>query len=707
MNSSKGVGVLRIKYFLIITLTIFCISICYFCLSYYREFRNFAESNVVKELHFEQSFVENSIQYQFRTSMDNILFIGNLPVVREYISNSKKAKKDNKAVLDVINRPQTNNRTVQSIALLDKNGEYLINSSANGMEPLVANYWIKKYVKDAVHEIIQDVNTLDEKEYNGLARSVLLYSSLVPDSHEFVYIYPVFNYGSKKASDFIGFVLAEIPFSSLLANTQLPKYSKSVIELSEKPIYEKQNFISRNGLVHFNNFFGKQLISVWVNIFYPLEDVEEEILDSILIQVRTNVFISSIIGVSLIICFLFILHSFSKLFWYISQIERYKTVQPAKFIIWEFEKTSNLLHRMKSTINQQLKDIEKRNQNLEQANSEIADANRRLERMNNGLEELVNERTISLQNALELSNNCNNISNVIINQRSMLHDTMSSDEIFQVLIKSIKQFNLKRDFELTYRLEGEPEQSYSCIEDEIEDLNSAVEDSYCFENGCYWFPLVLKEGTGNLIIKSPNTSIETDILTNISVFCRDISSFLDNYILRKRISYWAVTDGLTKLGNRVAYDQKIAHYENSLDEEYGLFLIDVNGLKEVNDKKGHTSGDALLKRVAEKLHSVLDKYEASIFRIGGDEYTAIIEAKYLDNSAIIIQELKDAQDDYDTYVKADRIGICATYAIGFADSRRVPAQMMYKIADREMYMQKQEHYERCFKLYGEIRKPRH
>lgn len=696
---------LKIKYFLIITLTVFCISICYFCLSYYNEFRRFAEENVVKGLYFEQSFVESRINYQFRKALDGTVLASLIPLLKHSFAN-KSVKSNEKLLQAELDTIQRNTQTIFHNALLNERGELLILSSIDNRSPQISNYWDRKLVKNAVASMIEEVK-IKGADYTGDPRGLVLTDMDESENKDIIFIQPVVRKFKGRLPSLEGFILSEIPFSLLLGNATLSEYSKSIIRITDTPVYEKEKFISRSNILQLRDINGKDLLSICVNIFYPIESIESDILNSILIQVRTNIFISSVIGISLIICFLFILHSFSKLFSYISHIERNKTVFPAKFFIWEFGKTSSLLHRMKETIIQQIKDIENRNKNLEKANAEVEEANHKLARMNNSLEELVNERTISLQNALELSKNCNNISSVIISQRAQFTDSMTSQEIFDIIVKSIRQFNLKRRFKLSYRLEGEPEMSYSSIDGEIRELQRPPEDSYCYENGCYWFPLVLKEGSGCLIISSPNTSVETDILTVISVFCRDISSFLDNHILRKRLSYWARTDGLTKLGNRVAYDQKIAYYDSALDQEYGLFLIDVNGLKETNDKKGHASGDALLTRVADKLHQVFDKYHAELFRIGGDEYTAILDARFLDQAPTIQQELVDVQDDYDAYVKADRIGVCATFAVGFADSRKVPAQMMYKIADREMYLQKQEHYERCFRLYGEIRKPRH
>ena len=195
------------------------------------------------------------------------------------------------------------------------------------------------------------------------------------------------------------------------------------------------------------------------------------------------------------------------------------------------------------------------------------------------------------------------------------------------------------------------------------------------------------------------------LIRNISIFCRDASIFLDNRVLRNRLAYWAKTDGLTKLGNRAAYEQAISFYETSLDREIGLFLIDVNGLKEMNDKQGHAAGDTLLVTVSERLKKVFSKYDAQLYRIGGDEFIAILQQEDLDNADRIIEELLAAQDD--PFNPQFRSGIVATFAVGFADSRKVPFEVLYKHADVEMYARKEAYYKKRQEFFGEHRKPRH
>jgi diguanylate cyclase (GGDEF)-like protein len=88
----------------------------------------------------------------------------------------------------------------------------------------------------------------------------------------------------------------------------------------------------------------------------------------------------------------------------------------------------------------------------------------------------------------------------------------------------------------------------------------------------------------------------------------------------------ASIDTLTGLGNRLAFNvmiEEITRRENS-DPTQGTWqigMIDLDGLKQVNDSQGHERGDDLLRAVGEGLARLGDLIRA--FRLGGDEFAVI------------------------------------------------------------------------------------
>jgi diguanylate cyclase (GGDEF)-like protein len=91
----------------------------------------------------------------------------------------------------------------------------------------------------------------------------------------------------------------------------------------------------------------------------------------------------------------------------------------------------------------------------------------------------------------------------------------------------------------------------------------------------------------------------------------------------------ARTDALTRLGNRRAFDDDLgaaiaARAESA--QVFTLVAIDLDGLKRINDSKGHPAGDAHIRTVAECIRSVVAG-EGTVYRTGGDEFMIILPGR--------------------------------------------------------------------------------
>lgn len=106
-----------------------------------------------------------------------------------------------------------------------------------------------------------------------------------------------------------------------------------------------------------------------------------------------------------------------------------------------------------------------------------------------------------------------------------------------------------------------------------------------------------------------------------------IHDITDLHEAKKRIEEMAYSDDLTKLPNRAFFmrmlEQTIHRYERQ-GGGFALLFMDLNDFKTVNDSYGHASGDLLLNLVSERLRNAF-REEDLIARIGGDEFTAIVE----------------------------------------------------------------------------------
>jgi two-component system, cell cycle response regulator len=128
---------------------------------------------------------------------------------------------------------------------------------------------------------------------------------------------------------------------------------------------------------------------------------------------------------------------------------------------------------------------------------------------------------------------------------------------------------------------------------------------------------VIIAGASDFISKPFNTD---ELEAKINRLVREIE-------LVSQLELLSISDGLTGLYNRRYFDSKIfeearrAHRQN---HDLFLVVLDVDNLKEINDKYGHLAGDKLLKEVGYTIRHCIRKDVDWPFRYGGDEFCVIL-----------------------------------------------------------------------------------
>jgi diguanylate cyclase (GGDEF)-like protein len=93
---------------------------------------------------------------------------------------------------------------------------------------------------------------------------------------------------------------------------------------------------------------------------------------------------------------------------------------------------------------------------------------------------------------------------------------------------------------------------------------------------------------------------------------------------RRAAEVEAARDNLTGLGNQRAYEQTIdeAIFGAGPDDSLILYLLDVDRFKQVNDRHGHPTGDAVLARLGDVIEALVP---GRGYRIGGDEFAVLLQ----------------------------------------------------------------------------------
>lgn len=161
---------------------------------------------------------------------------------------------------------------------------------------------------------------------------------------------------------------------------------------------------------------------------------------------------------------------------------------------------------------------------------------------------------------------------------------------------------------------------------------------------------------------------------SFSMFCHNLTTF-------NAVKEQGEKDMLTGLYNRNRYEADLslisAHYKKSLACVY----IDVNGLHELNNTKGHSAGDVMLKIVAEQ---ICERFGTEFtYRIGGDEFLVFAPDMAKDMIVALCGQMVET-------LKKDNYHI----SVGVQWETEIPSvNALIKSAEKKMYAEKKKYYE--------------
>jgi diguanylate cyclase (GGDEF)-like protein len=150
----------------------------------------------------------------------------------------------------------------------------------------------------------------------------------------------------------------------------------------------------------------------------------------------------------------------------------------------------------------------------------------------------------------------------------------------------------------------------------------------------------------------------------------------------------ANTDPLTGLGNLRALQRQLA---NLLDvhkrylHPFGLLLMDIDGLKRINDSFGHQAGDRVLMQVAMSLRRSIRSVDTAA-RMGGDEFCVLLPQQDLKSAAKLAARLATAVEE--EVASPGDPPVTLSIGVAAAPEHGDDAEALIDTADRAMYRAK-------------------
>ena len=172
-----------------------------------------------------------------------------------------------------------------------------------------------------------------------------------------------------------------------------------------------------------------------------------------------------------------------------------------------------------------------------------------------------------------------------------------------------------------------------------------------------------------------------------------VTSMLAADILKakKKITLLSQTDDLTGLLNMRAFnlvlEKEIARarrYENP----FTIVMIDVDGLKAINDRYGHTAGSRLVREVADSIRGLVRKSDV-LARYGGDEFVILMTHTSMRGAIISAERIRNAIQNTTLAVNRKHINTTASIGIASFPDNVSNAEEVLDKADVALYQSKQ------------------
>lgn len=147
-------------------------------------------------------------------------------------------------------------------------------------------------------------------------------------------------------------------------------------------------------------------------------------------------------------------------------------------------------------------------------------------------------------------------------------------------------------------------------------------------------------------------------------------------------------DTLTGLPNRITFHEEMNARLATPGNPVGLLFIDLDGFKLVNDTRGHSVGDTLLRQVANRLRATCNGPATVIGRLGGDEFAVLVPHNDAEEAMALAGRIVDALGiaydlDYDRSIQ-----IGASVGIALAPGHGETAEVLLGRADMALYSAK-------------------
>lgn len=192
---------------------------------------------------------------------------------------------------------------------------------------------------------------------------------------------------------------------------------------------------------------------------------------------------------------------------------------------------------------------------------------------------------------------------------------------------------------------------------------------------------------GWLVVFSIRDLAEDAELDFLGLFAKQIELAITIADLFQAVKNQAVTDALTSLYNRRYFEEalnKEVIRTQRMNQPFTLIALDLDYLKQINDKHGHSFGDLAIKTVADVLKRNARSIDVAA-RMGGEEFNLLLPGVDSKGGLIAAERIRSAIEQ----CKLEQVGkITASIGVATFYEHTAKVDELLEIADQAMYMAK-------------------
>ncbi|EEG78574.1 PAS domain S-box protein [Dethiobacter alkaliphilus] len=160
-----------------------------------------------------------------------------------------------------------------------------------------------------------------------------------------------------------------------------------------------------------------------------------------------------------------------------------------------------------------------------------------------------------------------------------------------------------------------------------------------------------------------SASIIKDGEENVIGAINTIKDFTSYKETQEKMRYLTMYDTLTGLHNRSYFEEELLRLNNKASTPVSVIMVDIDGLKLINDSMGHPKGDTVLKAAAKVIRSAFRATDA-ICRIGGDEFAILLPNTTASQAEAAAKRIDKALDDYNNNQPEFPLSLSIGFATG-------------------------------------------